>query len=154
MVSDIRPSPSWCQENKNRTFRNLRKRISYFRCRRSASAGGQGSVLLCRSAPEQKQTRWSLISASFSVMAGHSPSKDGRSSERPKFRPSTSSNGAAVLYTAHFWLGCIRPHHVDARRDRTVSAGPPQGRPVPAEPADLRPKPTPAGGRSAHTGAA
>ena len=59
-------------------------------------------------------------------MAGHSPSKDGRSSERPKSRPSTSSNGAAVLYTAHFWLGCVRPHHVDARRDRTVSAGPPQ----------------------------
>jgi hypothetical protein len=58
------------------------------------------------------------------VMAGHSPSKDGRSSERPKFRPSTSSNGAAVLYTAHFWLGCVRPDHVDARRDRTVSAGP------------------------------
>jgi hypothetical protein len=59
-------------------------------------------------------------------MAGHSPSKDGRSSERPKSRPSTSSNGAAVLYTAHFWLGCVKPHHVDARRDRTVSAGPPQ----------------------------
>jgi len=68
MVSDIRPSPSWRQENKDRTFRNLRKRISYFRCRRSASAGGQGSVLLRRSAPEQETN---AVVADFHVIFRH-----------------------------------------------------------------------------------
>src|SRR5271167_3832771 len=55
-------------------------------------------------------------------MAGHSPSKDGRSSERPMSRPSTSSSRAAVSYTvgsgsANYWDAC-KPNHVDGREIR------------------------------------
>ncbi len=53
-------------------------------------AGGNGRRDICRP----------------SVMAGHSPSKDGRSSERPMSRPSTSSNRAAVSYYCRY---CRRP---------------------------------------------
>jgi hypothetical protein len=67
-VSDIRPSPSWRRESKDMTFRNLRKRISYFRCRRTAGAGAQGSVLLRRSAPEQETN---AVVADFHVILRH-----------------------------------------------------------------------------------
>ena len=33
----------------------------------------------------------------------------------------------SCIRSAHFRLGSVKPHHVDVRRDRTASAGPPQG---------------------------